>query len=214
MLVGRSRFGAQNAEQLLLQGLTKLHEVENTRMRRAWWSTTAVLTVLCGTALADEQIYESKEKSGVPEFSGQPTPGSEPVTLPAPNVIDTTQPQVQPQAAQQDRSTGYSQLTILFPTQQGTLHTNTGAFDVKVAVQPALKTGDAFRVTLDGTALAGRYRSTDIPITSEDFEGAAADNVGHQLEVTVVDASGNALIAADPVSFYVHRATVRRRGVR
>lgn len=99
-------------------------------MKRALWATTAVLAVLWCTASADEQIYESKEKGGVPEFSGQPTPGSEPVTLPAPNVIDTTQPQVQPPAAQQDQSAGYSQLAIVSPSQQGIIHTNTGAFDV------------------------------------------------------------------------------------
>jgi hypothetical protein len=177
-------------------------------MKRAFWFTAAAAAMLCGIAAADEQIYESTEKGGVPEFSGQPAPGSESVTLPAPNVIDTSQQPAQPPP--QAAFPGYSQLAILFPAEQGTMHTNTGAFNVKVAVQPALNAGDAFMVTLDGKALAGRYTSADIPITSEDFQMAAADNVEHKVQVAVVDASGNVLIAASPVSFYVHRATVHR----
>ena len=94
------------------------------------------------------------------------------------------------------------------------MHTNTGAFDVKVAVQPALNAGDVFVVALDGTALPGRYTSGDIAVTEQDFQSAATDNVQHQLQVAVVDAGGNVLITAGPVSFYVHRATVRGRSIR
>jgi hypothetical protein len=142
----------------------------------------------------------------------EPPPVTTEVTLPPPNVIDTTQPPAQP--SPQGVPTGYSQLAILFPAEQGTLHTNTGAFDVKVAVQPALNAGDVFVVALDGTALPGRYSSADIAVTEQDFESAATDNVQHQLQVAVVDASGNVLITAGPVNFYVHRATVRRRSAR
>ena len=62
-----------------------------------------------------------------------------------------------------------------------------------------------------GRALAGRYTSADIAVTEQDFQSAAADDVQHQLQVAVVDAGGNVLIAAGPVSFYVHRATVRQQ---
>ena len=132
------------------------------------------------------------------------------VRLPPPNVIDTAAPQAQP-APQQEGSTGYSQLAIVFPADQGTLHTNTGAFDLKVALQPALNAGDSFVVTLDGTPLAGRYTSGDIAVSEQDFQSAASDNVQHQLQVAVIDPGGNVLIAAAPVSFYVHRATVRQQ---
>ena len=55
---------------------------------------------------------------------------------------------------------------------------------------------------------AGRYTSGNIAVTPQDLESAAADNVQHQLQVAVVDAGGNVLITAGPVSFYVHRAAV------
>ena len=105
-------------------------------------------------------------------------------------------------------STGYSQLAILFPAEQGTMHTNTGAFDVEVALQPALNAGDAFVVTLDGTALPAVTPLGTSPSPRRTSQSAAADNVQHQLQVAVVDAGGNVLITAGPVSFYVHRAAV------
>ena len=82
-----------------------------------------------------------------------------------PNVIETTPAQAQP--APQQAPGGYSQLAILAPEEQGTVHTNTGAFAVQVALAPGLDSGDAFVVTLDGSALPGRYRSADIAITEE-----------------------------------------------
>jgi hypothetical protein len=177
-------------------------------MKHAVWFAAALWWAWSAAAGAQDQIYESTGKGGVPEFSGQPTPGSNEITLPPPNVIETTPAPAQP--APQEVLTGYSQLAILFPDEQGTLHTNTGAFDVRVAVEPTLNPGDAFMVTLDGTALPGRYKTADIAVTEQDFESAATDDVQHRLEVAVVDAAGKVLITAGPVNFYVHRATVRR----
>ncbi len=179
-------------------------------MKRAVSFAAALLCAWSVATAAQDPIYESTGKGGVPEFSGQPAPGSKEVTLPPPNVIDTDP--VPAQAAPQEvlTGTGYSQLAIVFPAEQGTMHTNTGAFNVQVAVAPGLNSGDAFVVTLDGSALPGRYRSADIAITEEDFDSFAADDVQHRLEVAVVDASGNVVIKSGPVSFYVHRATVRR----
>jgi hypothetical protein len=133
-------------------------------MKLAVWFATTLLWMWAVAVAAQDKIYESTGKGGIPEFSGQPTPGSSKVTLPPANVIDTTQPPAQPQALPQEVLTGYSQLEILFPAEQGTLHTNTGAFDVKVAVQPALNAGDVLVVALDGTALPGRYSSGDIAL--------------------------------------------------
>ncbi len=155
-------------------------------MKRAVWFAVVWLAMWAAAVAAQDKIYESTGKDGVPEFSGQPTPGATEVTLPPPNVIDTAAPQAQP-APQQEGPTGYAQLAILFPADQGTLHTNTGAFDLKVALQPALNAGDSFVVTLDGTPLAGRYTSGDIAVSEQDFQSAASDNVQHQLQVAVVD---------------------------
>ena len=183
-------------------------------MKRAVSFTAALLWAFSLAAAAQDRIYESTGKDGVPEFSGQPSPGSKEVTLPPPNVIETTPAPAAAQPAPQETLTGYSQLAILFPDERGTVHTNTGAFGLRVAVEPTLTPGDAFVVRLDGTALPGRHGAAEISISEQDFAAAASEDVLHQVEVAVVDPAGNVLIAAGPVNFYVQRATVRRRSIR
>jgi len=177
------------------------------------WLTVA-LALLLGTAVAQAQVYESKEKSGVPVFSDQPSPGSTEMTLPKPNVSDAPMPSVQTPSAP---TPAYSQLSIASPGPDGTVHSNTGAFTVSVNVSPALNSsgGDRFVVKLDGTTLPGRYASPTINLTTQDVAGAAVtDNIQHQLEVAVVDGTGNVLIAATPIKFYLRRAIVHERGRR
>ena len=172
-----------------------------------------VLAALWSATATHSQIYESKDKSGAPVYSDTPTPGSKEVTLPAPNVSDAPMPSTQPTTPAVPAP--YSELVIVSPGPGSTLHTNTGEFNVNVNLSPALnsKGGDRFVVTLDGTALPGRYTSPTIEITSKDW-AVAADNVQHELGVSVVNANGDVVIAASPVTFYAHRAGFRRRSVR
>jgi hypothetical protein len=182
-------------------------------MKPTLWFVAVVVSLWSTFTAAQQPVYESTDKGGAPTFSDRPTQGSKSVTLPPPNVVNQ-QPVAQPQASPQPAAPAYAQLAIVAPAEQGTVHSNTGAFNVAVSVAPALNPGDNFVVTLDGTALPGRYTVGNIALTEKDFESAAADTAQHRLEVAVVDSGGKVLIAANPVSFYVKRSTVRRRGHR
>ena len=120
--------------------------------------------------------------------------------------------QEQPQSAAQ----GYTALTILSPQGQDTLHTNTGEIQVSLALSPKLQGGDAISVSLDGKQLPTLRYSLQFNITSDEWQSADTDNKLHQLQVSVVDSSGNPLITDSPVQFYVHRAFVNQpqRGTR
>ena len=164
-----------------------------------------LICLLPALALA-QTVYESKDKEG-PVFSDTPSPGAQPVDLPPANVIGTDAPaQEQPLSA----ALGYTALTILSPQDQNTLHTNTGEFQVSLSLTPALISGNAISVSLDGKQLPTLHYSLQFNITSDEWQSAAADNVLHQLQVAVVDSSGNPLITASSVQFYVHRAFVRQ----
>jgi hypothetical protein len=58
--------------------------------------------------------------------------------------------------------------------------------------------------------LPALHTSLQFNITQDEWEAAATNSALHTLTAAVVDQSGNRLIAASPVSFYAHRATVRR----
>jgi len=124
--------------------------------------------------------------------------------------VAPTRPQ---EAAPTAPASGYTSLVITSPGHNGTIHSNTGAFEVGAEVRPALRAaqGDVMRARLDGIPLAQSYASANFRVTEADWRAAAnPDNVEHTLQVAVVDGSGTVLIESAPIRFYAHRATVRR----
>lgn len=167
-----------------------------------------LLALMLPAVACADTVYECHDKDG-PVFSDTPCPGAEVINLPPPNVIDTDTPAQQ--AVTQPSASAYTALVILSPENGATDHTNTGRFHVSLALTPALQDGDAISVSLDGTRLPTLRYSLKFDVTQEEWESAAAANVQHLLVAAVVDNSGNPLITANPVQFYVHRAFVHRK---
>ena len=167
-----------------------------------------LLICLLPIAALAQTVYESKDNEG-PVFSDTPTPGAQPIDLPPPNVIDTGSPPQQ-QAGSQPAAPAYTAFTLLSPENGGTIHTNPGQFQISLALTPSLQGGNAISISLDGTQLPTLRYSLQFDITQEEWESAAAANVQHMLQASVRDRSGNTLIAATPVQFYVHRAFIRK----
>jgi hypothetical protein len=159
-------------------------------------------------AAAQTPIYESKDKAGA-VFTDQPVPGAKRIDLPRPNVIQTAPA---PQAAASRASPAappYRQLAIVSPQDQGTVHSNTGAMQLQVRVQPLLRAGagDRFKVRIDGNLLAKDFSSATMNIMSADWARVAAgETIEHAVQVAIVDRNGALLTQSAPVSFFVHRA--------
>ncbi|HEY6281401.1 MAG TPA: DUF4124 domain-containing protein [Burkholderiales bacterium] len=164
-----------------------------------------LLICLLPTVALAQTVYESQDKEG-PVFSDTPSPGAQPIDLPPANVTPAQQ-----QPVSQPANPGYTSVVILSPQAQGTVHSNTGEFQVSLALTPALQSGNAISISLDGTTLPTLRYSLQSNITPDEWQSAAKDNVLHELEVVVLDGSGNTLITANPVQFYVHRAFIRRQ---
>jgi hypothetical protein len=178
-----------------------------------------LLGVFAAAAAAAQPIYETPGKDG-PVFSDLPSqgrdlpsPGATEVTLPPINLSDSP-PAAPKQPAQTPAvAAHYQSLAITEPASGGTIHSNTGQIPVQLAIQPALRAdqGDAIVVTLDGGALPGTYTTAQFEISASQWQAAATDSVEHQLQVSIMDRSGELLITSAPQSFYVHRATVGGR---
>jgi len=166
-----------------------------------------LLLALCSAlAAAQTKVYESKDKAG-PVFSDQPSPSAKELTLPPPNVMPGNAPAPQ-QAAPQQALPVYRLLNILSPEGKGTVHSNTGAFDVRVQAAPELRAGDRILVKLDGTLIGRDFQSTAISLTDADWQAATnSSNIEHTLQVAIVDKDGKLLIESSPVSFYARRTT-------
>ena len=176
-------------------------------------SIALVLGTWCAIAMAQSTVYESKDKAG-PVFSGQPSytdqpTAAKPVVVPPMNLMQGVAPAPPASAT---AAAPYTALAISLPANGGTLHSNTGAFDVRVKASPALRTakGDRIKIKLDGNMLAPNYKSAKLGVTAADWQAAAkSDNVEHTLQAAIIDSTGAVLVESAPVSFYAHRATVR-----
>lgn len=168
----------------------------------------ALLIFLSPAVACAQAVYECPGQGG-PVFSDTPCPGGKRMDLGPPNVIDTNAPTSE-QSATQPTASVYTAFTIVSPENGGTIHSNTGQFTVSLALTPPLQGGNAISVSLDGTQLQTLRYSLQFDITQEEWESAAAANVQHLLQASVVDRARNTLLAATPVQFYVHRAFIRQ----
>jgi Domain of unknown function (DUF4124) len=165
------------------------------------------LALLTSVAAA-QTVYESKEKSGVPLFSDQPAPNAIEIQLPPPNVIEA--PKL-PQAPEQPAAApGYKSLQILSPQNQGTIHSNTGQFNVKVSLSPALRKsrGDAFVLSINGAPLPRKFKSNTLQVLPDDWQNVPPTVADTQIQVAVVDNNGKVLIESGPVQFYLRRTSI------
>ena len=170
-----------------------------------------LVSAVCLPCVA-QTVYESKDKAG-PVFTDRPSPGGKALDLPPPNVIQT--PALPKQgAAPAPAPAPYASLAIASLENEGTIHSNTGDFTIRVRSAPALRAaaGDRIRVKFDGALLASKYSTGTVNIRATDWPAAADENAQHTLQVAIVDRKGNTLIESAPVRFYVRRATAGHRG--
>jgi hypothetical protein len=188
------------------------------RAPTCWPALWLCLAAAAGSsgAVAQATIYESRGKDG-PVFSDQPSPGATPVTVGPTNVVQSPKAPAKPApAADAAPPASYRSLAIAAPQDRGTVHTNTGAFDVSLRISPGLRSGSGDRVVLvlDGATLPKTYRSTSIRVTENDWRSADAAGSMHTLQALVVDSAGRVLVESSPVLFYAQRTVVgsgRRR---
>jgi hypothetical protein len=179
----------------------------------------ALVLALSGFTVATlaQTVYESRDKTGGTVFSDRPTPGASSVDLPPPNVINSP-PAAAPApapAASAAPVPHYRNLVISLPEPQGTVHSNTGAFDVRARLSPPLRPSDRVGVSIDGNAVPTLFRSTQLHISEADWRSTATGqgNGEHVLQLAVLDANGVLLIESAPVRFFIKHAAVggRRR---
>lgn len=103
--------------------------------------------------------------------------------------------------AQSEPASSYGSIAVVEPAGDATVFDNAGNVEVTVAVSPALRAdaGDRIALILDGRRISVR-RATHFKLS-----GIARGE--HTLEAQVVDSSGNALIASNPVKFYLWQAS-------
>lgn len=176
------------------------------------------LAFSCALSLA-QGVFVTQGANG-PVFSDKPQPGAKEVTLKPLNVVPLPKPdKTKPAADQQEpvpanldaAAPAYERFAVVYPEDNGSIVANTAVFDVRVAVEPALKLGEghAIAVSLNGRPVGQRFTTTEFMIPPEFWGGSLPPpDQAVQIDASIVDANNQVLKAAAPVRFILRYAVV------
>ena len=174
-----------------------------TRYARALLLASLAATV-AATALAQGQVYKSRDAQGNVIFSDTSSERASTVTVPPTNTIPVVAAPARPVAAPATgdaAGAGYA-LAITTPVEGQTVFSAVGALDVSLSVSPALQPGHSLR--LDGAP-------ADLPQQgSLTLEGLGPGP--HTLQAQVVDGNGEIVQSSGTVTVQMQRSQGRRIG--
>lgn len=96
--------------------------------------------------------------------------------------------------------TSYQSLAITSPANDAAVRENAGNVTISAAIQPSLAVGHIMQVYLDGQLRQQGFTTS--------FQLVNLDRGTHNVQVRVVDQSGNTLIASEPSVFHLQRRSV------
>jgi hypothetical protein len=181
------------------------------------------LLLAAPAALAADEVFVTRGAGG-PVFSDKPQPGSTPLQLPPPNVMDPVPVGRPPTPASgtpgdaagrgDAAAASYRRLAIVFPEDGGAVVANTALFEVRLAVDPPLRLGEghAFVVAINGRPVQQRFTASEFMIPPEFWgDTLPPPNQFHQLDAVIVDSADRVLLRARPVTFQMRHAFIERR---
>lgn len=169
-----------------------------------------LLIVACSTAGAE--VFRRIGPDGEVYFSDTPAPGSQRVTLGAPQSV--TLPEAVRQRAAETRQPagattekgsmqGYAQFEIVKPSYGQGVRANDGSVTVYLSLQPALRSGDVIELVVDGEDGAAIHAGGTL-----NFNLSNMSRGSHTVAARVKSPQGEKLIETGPVRFYVLRVAL------
>ena len=155
------------------------------------------------TLTAQAAVYKWVDENGTIHFSDQPQPGAEQIELSEPTVYSTQEryrPAYRPPSATgaDSASKGYEALTITSPSDGTTVRSNNGRVMVTLDLSPNLRSGNKFRVYMDGKEVSSGLITSSLQLLN-------VDRGSHTLYAVVVNGSGKELIRSNTVTFHLQR---------
>lgn len=165
-----------------------------------------LLVLVCTTVSA--QVYKRIGADGKVYFSDQPGADARQVDIAPAQAVSLPPVPGQTGAAQPQNDAGvsYTEFTIVSPSSDQGVRANDGNVTVSLSLQPELMPGHTVMLNVDGEDGEQMKSSGGMSIELNNLSRGR-----HSVDATVVDAEGNALIQAGPVSFNVLRVAVGGR---
>ncbi|UZE95773.1 DUF4124 domain-containing protein [Alkalimarinus alittae] len=155
------------------------------------------------------EVYKSVNEAGVIEYSDQPREGAEkikvknPQSITLPKGADVFSTQNSAIDTRTSSSTAYQSITITQPANDSAFNSGNGQVSISSETMPALQANHSIQLVMDGTP----YNSNQ----SGSFSLSNVDRGTHQLQVNIIDSTGETIISSDITSFTLHRPQVPRK---
>lgn len=162
----------------------------------------SLATLLSLTAQAE--VYRIVAPDGSITFTDQPGPGAEAVELPP--IMTYTPPPRETKVEEQEpealEALPYRHFSVAAPADESTIRDNQGNLSMRLRLEPPLQAGLGHRIqfVVDGVEQGE-------PTTSAAATFQNLDRGSHRLSAHILDAQGNVLETASPVTVFVHRAS-------
>jgi len=152
------------------------------------------------------EVYRHVDAQGNVTFSDEPIEGGEAVdvkpvttvTLPKPQTVRETE-----KLREEVKREGavYESVSFVQPQNEQAFHSGSGDVRFEVTSTPGLQAGHKYEVTLDGQPVA--QTSSGSVVVNNIFRGT------HEARVHIVDENGVQVKTGSPISFTVHRPSVK-----
>jgi hypothetical protein len=170
---------------------------------------TALLCMwLAMSAAGAAEVYRYVDPENGVEFSDTPRPGAERIVIPesrrSPSAPSALNPGAPTSSDVPDgTAAAYDSVLITAPSDEETVRDNAGNLLVSVSTSPGLQSdyGHRLQLLLDGAPVETG--------TASNFALSGVERGAHTLEARVLGASGEPLATSPPVTFYLHRASLK-----
>jgi len=176
-------------------------------MRISFLGLLGIIGLSFATSSMAEGVYKWEDEQGQMHYSDMPRDGATEIDIePAQTFSGSADARIARNDEGQtgedaDSAGGYKSLKISSPSQEETIWNTGGAVTVRLSLSPALQTGHSVRLYMDGQQLA------NLPGRATSAKLSEVERGTHTLRAEVRDSSGNALIKAAPVTFFVKQQT-------
>lgn len=147
---------------------------------------------------AQDKGYKIVRPDGTVEFSDQPAPGAQEITLPKAQSYEAPElPPTAPVTPTTPPTPPYSRLAIVAPEAEQTFQNGETNVGVSLVIEPALRPGHRVVILLDGSEIAAGGGSR--------YSLSGIERGSHVLIAEVRDGRGRVLERSAPVTFHVRQ---------
>ena len=163
--------------------------------------------VLCFSVLAQERVYKRVNPDGSVVYTDQPIEDAELMKVPKASTF--SMPSAPPLSSSRsstpnteaDPASIYQSIEITAPENDEAIRSNEGRVTAIAKSVPMARKTHSYRWSLDGRVLEQKVSSPILQMIN-------TDRGTHNLEVAIVDSSGNTLITSDKIVFHLQRVSV------